>query len=269
MYNVSMKNTTKLPQNIAKLLGNQAYAVDNIGLSTATVHMYDNAVLKIQPHSVVSDNEYQMLQFLSQRKLAPAVFAREVVDGEDFLLMEKCRGKMLCDSEFLNNPRKLVKIASGALRDLWSIDISTCPRNITLSAKLKFAEFNVANNLVDVNNVQPDTFGVNGRFKNPEKLLQWLYANKPNEELVVTHGDFCLPNVLWDGTNAKVIDVVWGGVGDRYQDVALLYRSLRDNLNGGYGTFYGELDKEMFFSTLGITPDWDKIDYYIMLDELF
>ena len=264
-----MKSTIKLPQNIAKLLGNQTYTLDEIGLSKATVRMYDNAVLKIQPHSIASDNEYQMLRFLSQHNLSPDVFAREVVDGTDFLLMERCRGKMLCDREFLLNPRKLIQIASDVLRDMSSIDISNCPTNITLSVKLKLAEYNVTNNLVDVANVQPDTFGANGRFKNPEKLLQWLYANKPNEKLVVTHGDFCLPNILWNGTSAKVIDVVWSGVGDRYQDIALLYRSLRDNLNGGYGTYYGELDEDMFFSILGIKPDWDKIDYYIMLDELF
>ena len=69
---------------------------------------------------------------------------------------------------------------------------------------------------------------------------------------------------------AKLIDVGRGGVADKYQDIALLYRSLSDNLSGCYGgKYFGELDKDMFFSVLNITPDWDKIDYYIMLDELF
>lgn len=268
-YNIPMKDSITLPSNIAKLLGSQTYKLDNLGLSNATVYMFDNEVLKVQPHSLISDNEYRMLQFFNQRNLAPKVLAREVVGETDYLLMEKCRGKVLCDSEILLNPCKLTEIASEVLHKMWGMDIATCPRNITLDKKLKLAEYNVANNLVDLDNVQPDTFGANGRFQTPEKLLQWLYDNKPNENLVVTHGDFCLPNILWDGKRAEIIDVVWGGVGDRYQDIALLYRSLKDNLNGGYGTYYGELDKDMFFSTLGITPDWDKIDYYVMLDELF
>ena len=259
-----------LPSNIAKLLENKTYATDSIGMSNAGVYVYDNKVLKIQPHSDETVNEATMLMFLAERKLAPQVIAHEMMDGTDFLLMEKCRGKMLCDSEILSNQRKLTEIAADLLHKLWSIDIASCPIDMSLKRKLKFAEYNVTHNLVDLNNVNPSTFGANGRFKNPEHLLKWLVDNQPREDLVVTHGDFCLPNVFFDGASAKVIDVGRGGVADKYQDIALFYRSFCDNLRGNYGgKYYGELDEKMFFSVLGITPDWNKIDYYIMLDELF
>ena len=260
----------KLPINIEKLLKEKAYVVDEIGLSGSAVRIYDDSVLKIQNFSTETDNEYKLLQFLAQRNLAPKVIAREVVDGVDFLLMEKCHGIMLCDTDLLSNPRNLVEVASGVLHTLWSIDTSTCPVDMTLANKLKIAEYNVTHNLVDLDNVNPSTFGKNGRFANPEQLLSWLINNQPAEELSVTHGDFCLPNVFFDGKNAKVIDVGRGGVADKYQDIALFYRSLHDNLQGLYGgKCYGELDKEMLFSVLEIKPNWDKIDYYILLDELF
>ena len=260
----------KLPSKIAILLNEKSYAVDNIGLSASTVRIYDDCVLKIQPFSAETDNEYKLLQFFSQRDLSPRVIAREVVDGVDFLLMEKCRGAMLCDAKFLREPRKLIEIATSVLHTLWKIDISTCPVDMTLATKLRQAEYNVTHGLVDLDNVNPSTFGVNGRFANPDKLLLWLIDNQPREDLAVTHGDFCLPNVFFDGKRAKIIDVGRGGVADKYQDISLLYRSLKDNLAGGYGgAYFGELDEKTFFSVLGITPNWDKIDYYILLDELF
>ena len=265
-----MQNIVNLPSQIAKLLANKTYTSNGVGMSNAAVRVYDGSVLKIQPFSTETDNEHKLLQFLSQRNLAPQVIAREVVDGTDFLLMERCRGKMLCDSNLLRQPTKIAEIASQVLHALWNTDVTACPVDMTLHNKLKLAEHNVTHGLVDLGNVNPSTFGANGRFANPEHLLKWLTDNQPREELVVTHGDFCLPNVFYDGVSAKVIDVGRGGIADRYQDVALLYRSLRDNLMGHYGgEYFGELDERMFFSVLGITPDWDKIDYYILLDELF
>lgn len=238
-------------------------------MSGAEVRLYSDSVLKIQPFSIETDVEYRMLQFLSNYNLAPNVLAHEVADGVDFLLSKRLFGKMLCDSELLTNPQKVAQIATDTLRAMWSIDVSTCHVNNTLSNKLKLAEYRVVHNLVDMENCQPDTYGVGGRFRNPKELLKWLYDNQPKEDLVVTHGDFGLPNIFWDGREAKVIDVGRGGVADRYQDIAILFRSLKDNINGTYGTYYGTLDVNMFVSALGFIPDWDKIDYYILLDELF
>ena len=260
----------QLPMSIASLLKEKSYSVDSIGMSGSTVLIYDDSVLKIQPFSTETDNQYKLLQFFSQRNLSPQVIAREVVDGVDFLLMERCRGTMLCDSSLLKNPHKIAEIASEVLHTLWGMEVALCPVDMTLTHKLKCAEHNVTHNLVDMGNVNPSTFGANGRFKNPEKLLCWLLDNQPREELAVTHGDFCLPNVIFDGKRAKVIDVGRGGVADKYQDVALLYRSFDDNLAGRYGgADLGKLDEKMLFAALGITPDFDKIDYYILLDELF
>lgn len=46
--------------------------------------------------------------------------------------------------------------------------------------------------------------------------------------------------------------------------------SLTNNLDGGYGgKVRKKLDVNKFFNKLGIVPDWDKIRYYILLDELF
>jgi len=56
--------------------------------------------------------------------------------------------------------------------------------------------------------------------------------------LVVTHGDFCCPNVLIDPeslTFTGVLDVGWLGVGDAYIDVATTVMTLGGDLNPQYG----------------------------------
>ena len=88
-------------------------------------------------------------------------------------------------------------------------------------------------------------------------------------EPVLSHGDFCLPNIFIDhGKIGGFIDLGDTGVGDKWQDIALCYRSLKYNAAGYYGgKVYPDVRPEMLFDALGITPDWEKIRYYILLDE--
>ena len=60
------------------------------------------------------------------------------------------------------------------------------------------------------------------------------------------------------------------GIADKWQDIALCYRSLLHNFSGKYGgKVYEGFSPELLFEKLGIEPDWEKIRYYILLDELF
>jgi len=121
-----------------------------------------------------------------------------------------------------------------------------------------------------MNDAQPDTFG-NGGFRDPEELLQWLYDHKPEEQQKLSHGDFCLPNVmLHENGLSGLIDLGKAGISDPWQDIALCFRSLSNNYGGVYnGRSYPGFSSEMLFDALGISPDWDRIRYYILLDELF
>lgn len=102
----------------------------------------------------------------------------------------------------------------------------------TLKNKLNEAYNNIVSHSVDMDNTQPDTFGPNG-FRNPEDLFNWLRENQPSEEIVVSHGDFCLPNVFFNqNTFSDLIDLGRAGLADRWVDIALCYRCLTDNHNG-------------------------------------
>lgn len=184
--------------------------------------------------------------------------------------MTRVQGKMSCDEEYMKDPMKLTELLAGALKLLWHIDVTECPCIWNIDRKLEMAEYQVENNMVDTQNVEPDTYGENG-FASPKELFQWLVENKPNEELVLSHGDFCLPNIMFEGKELKgYIDLGRMGVADRWQDIALCYRSLLHNYDGKYGgKKYEGFYPEMLFERLGIEPDMEKIRYYILLDELF
>lgn len=172
----------------------------------------------------------------------------------------------------MQNPAALCRLLAEGLKKLWGIDIADCPSDQRLSHKLRQAEYNVKNGLVDLNNVEPETFGENG-FRDPAELLAWLYDHMPEEKPVLSHGDYYLPNVF--GMEERVtgfIDLGRSGVADKWCDIALCYRSLSHNYSGKYAHAaqkYVGYDESLLFRELGVEPDEEKLRYYILLDELF
>ena len=259
-----------IPTKIMEQIGGESFEMDTIGLSDSSVLLFEDKVLKIQPRSHEAGCELQMMRWLRGKLPVPEILAYEEADGKSYLLMSRVRGQMSCTPCFLENPAHLARLLAKALKRLWRVDIGDCPVSAALETKLAQAEYRVAHQMVDVENVEPDTFGENG-FENPEALLSWLKENRPEEEKVLSHGDFCLPNVIFQGdTLSGFIDLGRMGVADKWCDIALCYRSLCHNFSGKYnGVSYPGFRPEMLFAELGLEPDWQKIRYYILLDELF
>lgn len=260
----------KHPESIKKEIENETYEIDSIGMSGSGIFLFPDKVLKIQENSEEAENEVQAMRWLEGRLSVPKVIAYERSGNKSYLLMTKAVGQMACDEQYMDNPEKLTMLLAQALQELWHIDISACPLDWSLDRKLEVARFYVENNLVDLDNVEPETFGPDG-FESPEALLQWLIEHKPPEELVLSHGDFCLPNIfIGEDGKFTFIDLGRTGVADKWQDIALCYQSLKHNYEGKYGgKAYSGYKPELLFEKLGLAPDWEKIRYYILLDELF
>lgn len=259
-----------IPSNINEIIKDKPYLIDVIGMSNSKVICFDDMVLKIEKQQGESDNEHLMMAWLADKLPVPKILCSEKENGINYLLMSRIKGKMACSTEILENPIHLVKVLADGIRMLWRVDVSKCPCNNSLDNKLRLAEIRVRNNLCDMENAESTTYGVNG-FENPEELLQWLKENRPDEELVFSHGDFCLPNIIIkeDKING-FIDLGCSGIADKYQDIALCYRSLQHNCDGKYGGgVYEGFDATILFEELNIVPDWNKIKFYILLDELF
>lgn len=80
-----------------------------------------------------------------------------------------------------------------------------------------------------------------------------------SEESVLTHGDFCLPNILIkDNQVTGIVDWGYAGLGDRYRDFAAVVYSIGRNL--------GEQWVERFFAEYGISElDQEKLRYHRLL----
>lgn len=260
----------ELPKAIREQLGDAGYERDRLGMSGASVLLFPDKVLKCRSCTEEAENEARMLAFLHGKVPVPKVYAYERAEETCYLLMERCPGVMACDDAYLSDPALLCRLLANGLKALWAADIRDCPADWRLDHKLAQAEYNVKNGLVDVDNVEPDTFGPTG-FRDPAHLLDWLMTHRPAEESVLSHGDFCLPNLFGVGDRVTgLIDLGRTGVADKWCDIALCCRSLRHNFDGAYGGKpYPGYDETRLFRELGLAPDWEKIRYYILLDELF
>ena len=264
--------TDVIPDVIQKYTDGQKYTTTGVGMSGSEVRIYEEYVLKIQPRSDETDNEFAVVNWLENRIPTPAIPVYHVQDNVAFTLMSKINGEMLCTGEKLAQPESVIKAVAQGIKMLWEVDTAGCPCIISkLDERLKAAEHNVLNGLADIENTEPDTFGPGG-FGNPEELLEWLKCNRPEEDIVFTHGDFCLPNIFEkDGKISGFIDLGKMGPADRWQDVAIAIRSLEHNFNGKYtdGQKIFDFKPSMLTDELGIPWDQQKYRYYILLDELF
>ena len=94
-------------------------------------------------------------------------------------------------------------------------------------------------------------------------LLARLVKQRPQtEDVVVTHGDACLPNFIVQGEYVEgLVDVGRAGLADRHTDLALAVRSIRRNLGARW--------VDPFLDTYGRElVDGGKLEYYAALDEL-
>lgn len=259
-----------VPSIINDLIVGKPYTIDEIGMSGNQVLIFEDMVLKIENGSDSVDQQVQMMQWLEGKVPVPKVLAYEVENGKSYLLMSKISGVMSCDTYYLEHPQMLLEALASGLKMLWEVDVKDCPVVRDEEVVLKDARERVEKDLVDVEDAEPTTFGQGG-FESPEQLLEWLENHRPSFDPVLSHGDFCLPNIfLEDGQVKGFIDLGRAGVGDKWNDIALCYRSLKHNFDGTYGgKVYEDFNPDMLFGKLGIEPDWDKIKWYLLLDELF
>lgn len=266
-------------------------ATETIGKSKASLFMFDmpnaadSMVLKAETVSESSMREHEALVWLDGRVPVPKVVGHHVSNGMSYLLMSKVKGRMLCDPSILSNRRRLLKSVVAALRTLWSVDVSACPLDSGLDRDLEIAAYNVEHGLVAFSLDSSCGYDIPSGVVSATDLLRWLQGNRPkmdDGDRVFSHGDLCLPNVLVDCKGiAGFVDLGGAGWADRWRDIAICVRSLKDNLVGCYAKEYaasmglcegelpfGPFDDKEFFDVLGIAPNEEKLRYYTLLDKL-
>ena len=202
--------------------------------------------------------ESDCLEWLATKTSVPGVLQSGTAGQSAYLLTEALPGSSASDAPRDLWERIAAQIA-GRLRQLHAVDVEECPFDRTLDRVIPLAAGRASSGLADELDFDSERLGCNAI-----DLLDSLYRQRPgSEDIVVTHGDPCLPNIIFEGgAFTGFVDCGRCGRADRYQDLALAHRSIESN--------FGKSLAGAFLSAYGLEyVDTMKLSYYRLLDEFF
>lgn len=216
--------------------------------------------LKSEPVEELGElaDEIERLHWLRQMDLpAPAVLDEMKENQRHWLLMTTVPGRDLASASELA-AAQIISILATALRTLHQVPVARCPFDHSLDQRIARAQEHVNAGRVDATDFDDERLG-----RSAEDVLAELLSTQPKtQDLVVTHGDACLPNFMAvDAHFSGFIDCGRLGISDRFQDLALAARSIERNL--------GQAWVKPFFEFYGVEPDVQRMKFYCLLDEFF
>jgi aminoglycoside 3'-phosphotransferase-1 len=212
---------------------------------------------------VIADDitdEMVRLRWLAKYAPVPAVVHFTRTDNEAWLLMTAISGKtahhiLKTGSE---SPTAVVDAIAEFLKQIHAIPTYECPFTSEQTYRLSCARTRIDAGLVD-----EDDFDDERKGWTAEQVWKTLQSMSPFvPDTVVTHGDFSLDNLLIrEGKVLGCIDVGRVGIADRYQDLAIAWNGLAE---------FGASLQQRFLEQYGtVDIDWNKLQFHLMLDELF
>lgn len=262
----SISDDMPLPCAWQEALADARIERQSIGVSRADVARVHrpgqaDAFLKsevIDAFSELGDEIARLRWLQAQGQPVPTVIATAEEAGRRWLLMSALPGRDLASSPELA-PQQLVELLADALRGLHGLPLTACPFDQRLASRLQAAQARVEAGLVDADDFDDERLG-----QSPQQVFAELCSTRPDhEDLVVSHGDACLPNLMVvEGRFSGFIDCGRLGVADRYQDLALAARSLVYNFDNTRWV-------APLFKRYGMVADERRLAFYRLLDEFF
>jgi kanamycin kinase len=178
--------------------------------------------------------------------------------GFDWMVTRGLPGRPAVDPGLMADPQRLVPILAGGLRFFHEAPSTDCPFKLRAEVALEQVRVRAEAGVID----PEEDFHEEHRHLDVEGAVRELERLFPeDEDLVVCHGDYCLPNVLVEeGRAVGFVDLGELGVADRWWDVAVGAWSCTWNLGPGF--------EDLFYRTYGIEPDERKIAFYRLLYDL-
>jgi aminoglycoside 3'-phosphotransferase II len=204
--------------------------------------------------------EADRLRWLGDHVPVPEVVAADSDGNHEWLVLTALSGSDATSPDHLD-PEGLVRLLGECLRRFHDLaPAPSCPFDATTDTDLVRAKERAAAGRVDEDDFEPIFAGMTA-----SALYDLLVASRPagDDDLVVLHGDYCVPNVIVDGgVLSGYVDVGRAGVGDRHRDLGIAARSIAQNF-GGHAV-------GAFMDAYGVDrPDLARLDFFVMLDEFF
>lgn len=258
----------QLPDQLSEPLAGYCWRRDLVGESGATVFRLsgkpqaEDLFVKRGTGPVADDilAEAERLRWLSGRIEVPAVRFCLVEEHEAWLVTSAMPGRTACQLlEADTAGRETIVDALAHFLQRWhALDSMACPFTSDAAGRLALAQTRVEAGLVDEDDFDPERAGCTAA-----QVLEAAQGSLPRvPDIVVTHGDFSLDNVLFaGGAVAGCVDTGRVGLADRYQDLAIMWNCLAE---------FGAALQERFLRQYGVVePDWDRLRFHLLLDELF
>jgi kanamycin kinase len=151
---------------------------------------------------------------------------------------------------------------------LHALPLAACPFDRRLAVTVPAALDAAGAGQVDLADLDAERAG----WSAPSLVAALAETRPADEDPVVCHGDFCLPNVLLDPESlelAGLVDVGRAGIADRHTDVALITRSLGHEMNSQFGPEYGHRFIDRYVSRSGASITESKLEFFRLLDQFF
>ncbi|MGO4538594.1 APH(3') family aminoglycoside O-phosphotransferase [Paenibacillus sp. 2TAB19] len=259
------RGETVLPRPLLSMTGDCQWQRITLGMSASRTYRLsgerETSYLKVQslvPYDCLSD-ERDRIVWLQGKLPVPEVLFYDRDESHEYLLLSEVAGVNASDKIYETMLPQLMEQLAVGLRAVHDVDITGCPFDRTLNIVLEEARRRTERGLVDEDGFDEERQGLKAAA-----LYNELLKRKPQtEELVFTHGDYCLPNIiLHQGAFSGLIDWGRGGIADKYQDLALAVRSITHN--------FGESWVPLFLEAYGLQgADKAKLEFYRVLDEFF
>ena len=255
-----------LPEALRRLLPAARWEAVTDGESGAQVYRSSRFVVKVQPRVPLIrplQAERERLRWLAGRVPVPGVVGYEVTPEAEYLATTRLPGIPMHHPDALAHPLRMASLLARALLELHALPARDCPFVMNLNATLREAGERLRAGLVDESDFDEERRG----WTATQVMNELLRTRPASEDLVVTHGDPCLPNLIVSGEFAQgFVDVGRAGLADRHADLALAERSLRHNLGPEVGAEAAAHFLEVYGRGL---VDVSKLKYYALLDEMF
>jgi kanamycin kinase len=224
--------TLSLPDELIEYIGNSPIyeCSGQSGARTVYIDRDSGAYLKIaiQGSLLLAS---QMQTYFSKHKLSSPVL-RYLSTDRDYMITAAIEGEDGTSEQYITEPERLSEIFGQSLRLLHETELSDCPVKDRMSALTRMA--GSAHFLQTHLNDIADYIGISHADTSFEEIL---FKSGLLKNDVLIHGDYCLPNIIFNNWALEgFIDVADGGVGDRHYDLAWGLWTLNKNLRSSkYG----------------------------------
>ena len=255
-----------LPEDLVEQLKSYYWQKVNIGWSRSEIHkltLSKNPTLFLKINKITDNlffnKEYEMLDWLKDNVSVPDVIYHSKNSDYEFLLLTEIPGKVSYEVFSKSDIETNLKILAKGLQIFHDLPLGGCPNEVDIDKMIQYAKERLERDLINNEN-----FDVRWKHKTPYELFEDVKRLMPKKiDRVVTHGDYCLPNVIINNNELSgFVDLGSAGINDRHYDLAAISWSISYN--------FGDKWLPYFFEQYGI--NYDEIDrermlFYQMLNE--